>query len=155
MNFYTDGSSDNSKGKLSRAGCACVAEDGREWAVPCLGTSNMAELHALALALRYCKDGDTIYSDSQYCVKIANWVHIAKANLEMWTKVRKLMNERPNTAIVWVRGHGTCEHNRRADKLARAVMLDPTQATWAEGIPEGEAGDKIVSRIMEDLDGSA
>jgi ribonuclease HI len=84
-------------------------------------TNNRAEiaavLAALCIAPRY--QPLTIYSDSEYTIKVAQGVNQGKANPDLWDLYRILLNKRnvPPT-FMWVRGHAGHDQNERADELA-------------------------------------
>ena len=84
-------------------------------------TNNRAEISAV-LAVLSIAPPDTplkIYSDSEYTIKVAQGIYKVKANSDLWSLYRLLLNHRkiPPT-FEWVRGHTGHDLNERADELA-------------------------------------
>jgi ribonuclease HI len=84
-------------------------------------TNNRAEISAV-LAVLSIAPPDTplkIYSDSEYTIKVAQGIYQVKANSDLWSLYRLLLNHRkfPPT-FEWVRGHTGHDLNERADELA-------------------------------------
>src|SRR5437588_4209126 len=84
-------------------------------------TNNRAEISAV-LAVLSIAPPDTplkIYSDSEYTIKVAQGIYQVKANSDLWSLYRLLLNHRkiPLT-FEWVRGHAGHDLNERADELA-------------------------------------
>ena len=84
-------------------------------------TNNRAEIAAVLAALCIAPRDQplTIYSDSEYTIKVAQGVYKMKANPDLWDLYRILLKKRntpPN--FVWVRGHAGHDQNERADELA-------------------------------------
>jgi ribonuclease HI len=84
-------------------------------------TNNRAEIAAVLAALCIAPQDQplTIYSDSEYTIKVAQGVYQMKANPDLWDLYRLLLKKRnaPPT-FVGVRGHTGHEQNERADELA-------------------------------------
>jgi ribonuclease HI len=84
-------------------------------------TNNRAEIAAVLAALCIAPRDQplTIYSDSEYTIKVAQGVYQMKANPDLWDLYRVLLKKRyaPPT-FVWVRGHAGHNQNERADELA-------------------------------------
>lgn len=84
-------------------------------------TNNRAEIAAVLAALCIAPRDQplTIYSDSEYVIKVAQGVYQMKANPDLWDLYRVLLKKRnaPPT-YVWVRGHAGHDQNERADELA-------------------------------------
>ncbi len=84
-------------------------------------TNNRAEIAAVLAALCIAPRDQplTIYSDSEYTIKVAQGVYQMKANSDLWDLYRVLLKKRnaPPT-FVWVRGHTGHDQNERADELA-------------------------------------
>ncbi len=63
--------------------------------------------------------GLKIYSDSEYTIKVAQGVYQMKANSDLWSLYRLLLNRRKIPPVFeWVRGHTGHDLNERADELA-------------------------------------
>lgn len=93
-----------------------------------LTTNNRMELLAVIYALEELKYpcSATIYSDSRYVTEPINkkWIYnwIKKdfqgiKNPDLWKRLLPLL-EKHDVKLVWVKGHGTCKGNIRADELA-------------------------------------
>lgn len=84
-------------------------------------TNNRAEIAAVLAALCIAPRDQplTIYSDSEYTIKVAQGVYQMKANPDLWDLYRILLKKRATApTFVWVRGHTGHEQNERADELA-------------------------------------
>lgn len=84
-------------------------------------TNNRAEIAAVLAALCIAPRDQplTIYSDSEYTIKVAQGTFQMKANLDLWDLYRILLKKRNNPpTFVWVRGHTGHKQNERADELA-------------------------------------
>jgi ribonuclease HI len=84
-------------------------------------TNNRAEIAAVIAALCIAPRDQplTIYSDSEYTIKVAQGVYQMKANLDLWDLYRILLKKRASPpTYVWVRGHAGHSQNERADELA-------------------------------------
>jgi ribonuclease HI len=84
-------------------------------------TNNRAEISAVLAVLSIAPPTLplTIYSDSEYTIKVATGIYQMKANADLWTYYRKLLSYRKQKPdFIWVRGHAGQEHNERADELA-------------------------------------
>lgn len=123
MQWFIDGSSENTKGDRSAAGVGLVCpEIGIDVVWSGEGTNNMAELTACELGASLCGVGDTLVTDSQYVVRIVNGEAMARCYQERWTKLLAVLKERKVT-VLWCRGHDSANHgNARADKLAKQAM---------------------------------
>ena len=84
-------------------------------------TNNRAEITAVLAALCIAPRDQklTIYSDSDYTIKVAQGTYRAKVNTDLWELYHILRKKRaaPLT-FVWVAGPAGHEHNERADELA-------------------------------------
>ena len=84
-------------------------------------TNNRAEITAVLAVLSIAPPDAplTIYSDSEYTIKVAQGTFQMKANADLWSLYRMLLNHRklPIT-FEWVRGHAGHDLNERADELA-------------------------------------
>lgn len=84
-------------------------------------TNNRAEIAAVLAVLSVAPPTLplTIYSDSEYTIKVATGAYKMNANADMWTVYRKLLTYRKEPPkFLWVRGHAGHLHNERADELA-------------------------------------
>lgn len=84
-------------------------------------TNNRAEISAVLAVLSLAPPTLplTIYSDSEYTIKVAQGIYKMKANPDLWTVYRKLLSYRKGPPqFTWVRGHAGHLHNERADELA-------------------------------------
>src|SRR5437764_5211238 len=110
---------DSIDGKISD-GAACFECYGH---IPEAGTTtnNRAEIAAVLAVLSLAPPALplTIYSDSEYTIKVAEGTYQMRANSEVWQLYRKLLSYRKQLPkFVWVRGHAGQEHNERAYELA-------------------------------------
>ncbi len=84
-------------------------------------TNNRAEIAAVLAVLSVAPPGLplTIYSDSEYTIKVAQGTYKMKANPDLWEVYRKLISYRKQQpTFTWVQGHAGHLHNERADELA-------------------------------------
>jgi ribonuclease HI len=84
-------------------------------------TNNRAEIAAVLAVLSLAPPTLplTIYSDSEYTIKVAQGTYQMKANPDLWAIYRRLLSYRKSPPIFhWVRGHAGHLHNERADELA-------------------------------------
>src|SRR6266487_694796 len=84
-------------------------------------TNNRAEIAAVLAVLSIAPPTLplTIYSDSEYTIKVASGTYRMTANSDLWGVYRKLLSYRKEPPeFVWVRGHAGHIHNERADELA-------------------------------------
>jgi len=84
-------------------------------------TNNIAELTAIKKALEKITKNDIpikLYVDSDYSIGVLtkNWK--AKANSELISKTKELINSFNNISFYKVKGHAGVKFNERADKLA-------------------------------------
>lgn len=89
-------------------------------------TNNRAEILAVLAALEWAPPHSTLflYADSQYTLNVLSGVFKARANLDLWTDVRRVMAEKGLTVHPeWVRGHAGNPGNERADRLAMLGAL--------------------------------
>jgi ribonuclease HI len=103
-----------------RDGAPCLERYGHIPEAPTT-TNNRAEIAAVLAVLCIAPPQPplTIYSDSEYTIKVAQGQYQMKANADLWALYRQLLSYRRQLPkFVWVRGHGGQEHNERADELA-------------------------------------
>lgn len=84
-------------------------------------TNNRAEITAVLAALSIVPLDQplTIYSDSEYTIKVAQGIFKMKANNDLWALYRIWLNRRKSPpTFIWVRGHAGHDLNERADELA-------------------------------------
>ncbi len=106
-------------------------------------TNNRAEISAVLAALCLAPQDVslTIYSDSDYTIKVANGTFQMKANTDLWALYRMLLKRRkvaPN--FIWVRGHAGNNLNELADELAGLGAWDGDRDSYqkwqASNVPE-------------------
>jgi ribonuclease HI len=103
-----------------RAGAPCLELYGHIPKAPTT-TNNRAEIAAVLAVLSLAPPTLplTIYSDSEYTIKVAQGTYKMKANPDLWSIYRKLLSYRKQPPrFIWVQGHAGQEHNERADELA-------------------------------------
>ncbi|EKO3979636.1 ribonuclease H [Vibrio fluvialis] len=94
-------------------------------------TNQRAELLALIIALLVAGEGDSIFSDSKYCVQgfnewLDNWKRNAwrnsskkpVANQDLWLLVDELKAIRLGVSVEHVAGHSGIKGNEHSDRLA-------------------------------------
>jgi ribonuclease HI len=84
-------------------------------------TNNRAEISAVlaVLCIAPPEHALKIYSDSDYTIKVAQGTYQMKANADLWSLYRMLLNRRKISPLFeWVRGHAGHDLNERADELA-------------------------------------
>jgi ribonuclease HI len=106
-------------------------------------TNNRAEIAAVLAVLSIAPPTLplTIYSDSEYTIKVATGVYQMKANADLWVIYRKLISYRSRPPeFHWVRGHAGNLHNERADELAGLGAWNKDKAAYerwqASQVPE-------------------
>jgi len=103
-------------------------------------TNNRAEIAAVLAALCIAPRDQplTIYSDSEYTIKVAQGTYKMKANPDLWDLYRILLKKRATPpTFVWVRGHAGHSQNERADELAGLGAWNGDQEAfrkWQESI---------------------
>ncbi|MBO0791732.1 MAG: hypothetical protein J2P36_12390 [Ktedonobacteraceae bacterium] len=110
-------------------------------------TNNRAEIAAVLAVLSLAPPTLplTIYSDSEYTIKVAIGTYQMKANGDLWALYRKLLGYRSSPpAFEWVRGHAGHAHNERADELAGLGAWNNERAAYerwqASQTPEARSG---------------
>jgi len=85
-------------------------------------TNNRMELRSIIEALSRVKDPKecdiTIYSDSQWAIKMANGEWNPKENKDIVFKSRDLVRKFHSVTFIWVRGHENDRWNEYCDKMA-------------------------------------
>lgn len=114
------------------AGAACVECYGH---IPKAQTTtnNRAEIAAVLAVLSLAPPTLplTVYSDSEYTIKVAQGKYQMKANPDLWAIYRKLLSYRKKApTFVWVQGHAGHAHNERADQLAGLGAWNKDQAAY-------------------------
>jgi ribonuclease HI len=98
-------------------------------------TNNRAEIAAVLATLSLAPPNLplTIYSDSEYTIKVATGIYQMKANPDLWAIYRKLSSYRKQPPkFTWVQGHAGHEHNERADELAGLGAFNGDQTAFAK-----------------------
>ncbi|MBE3558589.1 MAG: hypothetical protein IMW89_05105 [Ktedonobacteraceae bacterium] len=136
---------DSADGKV-REGAPCLECYGHIPAAPTT-TNNRAEIAAILAVLSLAPPALplTIYSDSEYTIKVARGEYQMKANADLWAIYRKLLGYRKQQPdFQWVRGHAGHEHNDRADELAGLGAWQGNRAAYerwqASQSPEARTG---------------
>src|SRR5438105_3828657 len=96
-------------------------------------TNNRAEIAAVLAVLSLAPPTLplTIYSDSEYTIKVAQGIFQMKANPDLWAFYRQLLGYRKYPPeFKWVRGHAGHLHNERADELAGLGAFNGDRATY-------------------------
>lgn len=89
-------------------------------------SNNRAEILGVLAALEWAPARSTLflYADSQYTLNVLSGAFKARANLDLWTAVRRAIAEKGLTIHPeWVRGHAGNPGNERADRLAMLGAL--------------------------------
>lgn len=84
-------------------------------------TNNRAEIAAVLAVLSIAPRDQplTIYSDSEYTIKVAQGEYKMKANPDLWSLYKMLVKHRQTPpTFEWVRGHAGHDLNELADELA-------------------------------------
>ncbi|HLI87537.1 MAG TPA: RNase H family protein, partial [Ktedonobacteraceae bacterium] len=122
---------DSADGRV-RAGAPCLERYGHIPRAPTT-TNNRAEIAAVLAVLSLAPPALplTIYSDSEYTIKVAQGVYQMKANPDLWAIYRKLLGYRTQPPeFIWVRGHAGHLHNERADELAGLGAFNGDRAAY-------------------------
>lgn len=123
VTVYTDGACFSNPGPMG-AGVVLIWGDNRREISTYLGhgTNNLAELHAVRLALEAITKRDLpvrIFIDSSYVIGLLARGWKAKENREVVADLRKLAAEFSDLALVKVKGHAGIELNEVVDQLAK------------------------------------
>jgi ribonuclease HI len=119
-------------------------------------TNNRAEIAAVLATLCIAPRDQplTIYSDSEYTIKVAQGTYQMKANPDLWDLYRVLLKKRTTPpTFVWVRGHAGHNQNERADELAGLGAWNGDQEAfrkWQESMSP-EARNTLSSGEMTQL----
>jgi ribonuclease HI len=121
---YADGSclSNGFSGAKAGYGIYFGVDDPRNECGPVPGnqTNNRGEAMAVLAALRACPHHPLeIRTDSKLTIHGAQKLWRVKENLDLFTEIWKLLDERSNVTFTWVKGHSTDVGNQAADKLAK------------------------------------
>src|SRR5579883_3006638 len=103
-----------------RAGAPCLERYGHIAKAPTT-TNNRAEIAAVLAVLSLAPPTLplTVYSDSEYTIKVAQGIYKMKANPDLWSIYRTLIGRRSAPiSFEWVRGHAGHDLNELADELA-------------------------------------
>lgn len=93
------------------------------------GTNNTAELEAIRLALLAIKDRALpvdLHTDSAYALGVLTLGWRPKANRQMVTEIRALVQSFEDLRIIKVKGHAGVEENERVDELAKQAITAAT-----------------------------
>jgi len=120
---YTDGACFENPGPMG-VGVVLSWRDNRREISRFLGTgtNNLAELHAVRIALESIRDRHLpvrIFSDSSYVIGLLARGWKAKENREVVADLRSLLATFADVAFVKVKGHAGVELNERVDELAK------------------------------------
>jgi ribonuclease HI len=97
------------------------------------GTNNVAELTAIGRAAEAIEDRGRpvrMHTDSQYAIGVLQKGWKAKANVELVTRVRKLLAGFSDLQLHYVRGHSGIPLNERADALAVQAVERRESSGW-------------------------
>lgn len=139
--IYTDGSCQGNPGPAGAA--AVLSYQGREKVVSKYlgpGTSNIAELEAIRLALSMMKKRDIpidIYTDSTYVIGVLSKNWKAKKNTELIQKTKLAMSRFTDLRLLKVAGHAGIPQNELVDKLARNAV------ETRQGVSETKGGQPV------------
>ena len=98
-------------------------------------TNNRAEITAVLAALCLAPRDQplTVYSDSDYTIKVAQGIFQMKANSDLWELYRILLKKRQSRPVFeWVRGHAGHNQNERADELAGLGAWNGDRAAYEQ-----------------------
>jgi ribonuclease HI len=115
-----------------REGAPCLEVYGHISEAPTT-TNNRAEIAAVLAVLSIAPPTLplTIYSDSEYTIKVAQGTYQMKANSDLWGVYRELLSYRKEPPeFFWVRGHAGHIHNERADELAGLGAFNKDYAAY-------------------------
>lgn len=142
MRYFTDGACYPNPGM---AGWALIGENGYELSGRLTNvTNNQAELIAILKTLEIAKDGDEIYSDSQYSVNsIVAWFNKWKREGRLHKRknidlIEKCVNlyESKKLKISWIR-RDSHELNERADQLSKEESAIAYKEYYGVDLPIG------------------
>ncbi len=96
-------------------------------------SNNRAEALGLLAAVEWVPADSTltVRSDSELTVKILGGAYKAKANVDLWTEIRRtIANKRLSVRPEWVRGHAGDPGNERADALSVLAAVNGDVGRW-------------------------
>ena len=95
-------------------------------------TNQRMEIFAAIMALGSLKEPSTVqvFSDSQYLIKCATGQWKRKAHLDLWGRLRNIINLH-HVSWHWVKGHDGNKDNERADELSTLASPVPAEAREA------------------------
>jgi ribonuclease HI len=108
------------------------------------GTNQLAEILALRESLQLAAAGDTIFSDSQYAIKVARRIWRAKIYVDYLEEIWSLLSSK-RVEPRWIPGHKGDRLQELADRLAynaaktRRSTIDPPVITVGAGTERVEA----------------
>jgi ribonuclease HI len=124
---YTDGACSGNPGPAG-SGVVLVSPGGTSMTegYEFLGTStnNVGELTAILRAVEWAPSHGPllVYTDSQYAIGVLQKGWKAKANPELIAHTKRLIAERGQVRLEYVRGHAGHALNEKADELARRAV---------------------------------
>ena len=142
-NIYTDGAAPNNQNGCEFGGLGVVVLNAQDEVIetykarvePVKGkdtTTNIrCEMNAVIKALEMAEPEDVIHTDNEMIArgynewlkgwKLKGWKNSQKkpvANPDLWQRIDRLKQEKPNVVIKWIRGHSGIYGNELADSLA-------------------------------------
>ena len=138
INIYTDGACSGNPGPAGAGAILQWRDKTKEICHPLgIGTNNIAELQAVALALATIKNGVkrkcdiTIYTDSQYVIGILSQGWKIRANVSLALSIKSVIGDFKSVTFVKIKGHNGNRLNERADQLAKAGIKRNEVDLWA------------------------
>ena len=124
ITIYTDGTITHNPGGLGRGGWVRVGEDEVHLTKIYSGngnTSNRMELIGIIDALVNQPDDSeiTIFTDSQYCVKVFKKSTIGSRNKDLVMCLKEAAKLHKSVCVQWVRGHNGSKYNEMVDKAIK------------------------------------
>jgi len=125
--IYTDGACSGNPGPAACA--AALSYQGREKRASRylgMGTSNIAELEAVRLALRMLKRKDLpvdLHTDSKYVIGVLSLGWKAKANQQIIADLKAMLAQFADLRLIKVPGHAGVPLNELVDQMARDAIL--------------------------------
>ena len=146
-NIFTDGAAPNNQNGCKFGGLGVVVLNAQDEVIatykarvePVEGkdtTTNIrCEMNAVIKALEMAEPYDVIHTDNEMIArgynewlkgwKLKGWKKSQKkpvANPDLWQRIDRLKQEKPNVVVKWIRGHSGVYGNEIADNLAKSVI---------------------------------